>query len=543
MTVIGVTSRCRRGYVALYRGYVAVFRGYVAHRAHNPLFPLSFPAYFRPLPSFYLLSTNGILWTRHWAWPDPLASWGTQQQSQAVRPKGGRRSPRRSRVPVRLSLGATARADAEPLNNRPMLTGRGIVGDPLSQLGQAASRRVSPEGRGRGEPVGGCGTPAEEPALSTPLRGGQRSRPRAGAEIARRHANQWGVDRSPTLWRTLHTLTPMAPARRPSAPEHPDFHNTGIMSDPCPRLVSDKGGLADFGCQFRHAQTWRIGAQNQPAPHPSGVGMHRIPGVVLSRLLTTQKSIQQTADEPSDTDPKTETIQMGKAKKFVLKLLPPDWREAMFDRASQPDWRQSRPQLLPALALLWVIGCRPKEIDQGIRVSYQNGQLLIAVEGAKCNEERGIPLRGYKFRTRLDTTGTEHPALAALREYAEQNARDRGALVKHSADYLYNSVVALGKAVFPRLRTRLSPYCFRHQIASDLKADPDVPLEDAAKFMGHLSDYSIGKYGHAIHGKKGGERIKPLAIRTSRPVKHSPKVDKLARFKIASANRRNMEPS
>ncbi|WP_244126548.1 hypothetical protein [Burkholderia gladioli] len=107
-------------------------------------------------------------------------------------------------------------------------------------------------------------------------------------------------------------------------------------------------------------------------------------------------------------------------------------------------------------------------------------------------------------------------------------------VVSHDCDYLYNSIVALGRATFPKMRTRVSPYCFRHQHASDLKSDPDVSLEEAAKAMGHLSDYSIGKYGHAVHGKKGG-RVKALAVETSRPVKHSPKVDRLARLKSTSA--------
>jgi len=232
---------------------------------------------------------------------------------------------------------------------------------------------------------------------------------------------------------------------------------------------------------------------------------------------------------------------MGKAKKSALKLLPPTWREDMFARASEPDWKQSRPKLLPALALLWIVGCRPAEIQHGVRISYRNGTLLIAVDGAKCDEDRGIRKRGYKFQ--VAPASEEHPALAALREYAEQNATHGEAKVTHDADYLYNVVTALGKAVFPTLRTRISPYCFRHQAASDLKADPDVQLEDAAKFMGHRSDYSIGRYGRAVHGKKGRGRVKPIAVQTSQPVKHSPKTEKLARFKIASANRRKLEPS
>ncbi|WP_345812570.1 site-specific integrase [Paraburkholderia sp. PREW-6R] len=112
--------------------------------------------------------------------------------------------------------------------------------------------------------------------------------------------------------------------------------------------------------------------------------------------------------------------------------------------------------------------------------------------------------------------------------------------VTHDKDYLYNSIVQLGKSTFPRLRTRVSPYCFRHQVASDLKADPSVSLEDAAKVMGHLSDYSIGKYGHAAHGRKGqGGRVTAPLVQTARPIKHSPKVDRLSRFKLASAKRRD----
>lgn len=54
-------------------------------------------------------------------------------------------------------------------------------GSSLSPWGKARQGRVRPEGQGRGEPVGGCGTTAARPGLSTPLWCGQRSRPWAGA--------------------------------------------------------------------------------------------------------------------------------------------------------------------------------------------------------------------------------------------------------------------------------------------------------------------------------------------------------------------------
>ncbi|KIP17881.1 phage integrase family protein [Burkholderia sp. MSHR3999] len=232
---------------------------------------------------------------------------------------------------------------------------------------------------------------------------------------------------------------------------------------------------------------------------------------------------------------------MGKAKKPTLKLLPADWREALWEQASQPQWRHSRPQLLPALAVLWLTGCRSAELATGARVIVRGDQLAIVINGAKCvdagGRERGQPTRSVGFA--IDANA--NPALKFLHALVGRDAAEGTAqlTITHDKDYLYNSVVQLGKSRFPKLRTRVSPNCFRHQVASDMKADPNVSLEHAAKVMGHLSDYSIGRYGHAVHGRKGrGERVTTLFVHTARPVKHSPKVDRLARFKIASAKRR-----
>lgn len=238
---------------------------------------------------------------------------------------------------------------------------------------------------------------------------------------------------------------------------------------------------------------------------------------------------------------------MGKAKKSALKLLPPDWRESIWAVASTPEWRQSRPQLLPALAMLWLTGCRPAELEQGIELVTRSDQIVVKIMGAKCvdagGRERGQPTRHIGFHIDADA----NPALRFLHALAARNAVDgKGrCTITHNGDYLYNSVVALGRSAFPKLRTRISPYCFRHQVASDLKAatsDRDITLEQAAKFMGHLSDYSIGAYGHAVHGRKGRSgRVKAPFVSTTRPVKHSPKVDRLVRFKRASAVRRKHE--
>ena len=159
-------------------------------------------------------------------------------------------------------------------------------------------------GDGRREPVGGCGTPAEEPALSTPLRGGQRSRPRAGAGTTARHGNRRGTNRSPTLWRTPHALTPTALAHHPLPPRACRVHRT---ENQCRSLVRrscrTRGGWLTLGVNSdmrRHGELAPKGSQ----PHtPQGSGCAASPGVVLSRFRTIQRSIQWTANEPSDIQP------------------------------------------------------------------------------------------------------------------------------------------------------------------------------------------------------------------------------------------------
>jgi hypothetical protein len=143
---------------------------------------------------------------------------------------------------------------------------------------------------------------------------------------------------------------------------------------------------------------------------------------------------------------------------------------------------------MPALAVLWITGCRPAEIEKGIELVAGRDQLVVKITGAKCEDaggrERGQPTRHIGF----SVDANANPALRFLHALAVQSAADGTGryTIRHNKDYRYNSVVALGRSAFPKLRTRISPYCFRHQVASDLKAaasDREITLEQAAKVM------------------------------------------------------------
>ncbi|KIS55912.1 hypothetical protein BTP_996 [Burkholderia thailandensis Phuket 4W-1] len=198
MKTIGVTSRPRRGYVAGHRGYVALFRGHVARRTRKPLFFLGFPDHFRPLPFFYLLSTSGPC-EQPAASSTPAPCDRRCPAPSACRPTGspGLRAGVFHRLGgcaafVHGAASSTAicqRTKSFPATNHPQpdstaqcsLAACWFWEGPHSHWGKARQGRVRPEGQGRGEPVGGCGTPAAWPGLSTPLWCGQRSRPWAGA--------------------------------------------------------------------------------------------------------------------------------------------------------------------------------------------------------------------------------------------------------------------------------------------------------------------------------------------------------------------------
>ena len=101
--------------------------------------------------------------------------------AQPDRPCGPPLSPRLRRGSPCGSLRARGARNVRGCSTTALACREGLVVGLSLSLGQAPLGRVRPKAKRRGEPVAGCGTPANEPALSTPSWGGQRSRPRAGA--------------------------------------------------------------------------------------------------------------------------------------------------------------------------------------------------------------------------------------------------------------------------------------------------------------------------------------------------------------------------
>lgn len=193
----------------------------------------------------------------------------------------------------------------------------------------------------------------------------------------------------------------------------------------------------------------------------------------------------------------------SKSKRETLGQLPPDWRARIFAATGTIKPRPPS-QIRKAVAVLWLTGCRPAELENGVDVQMDGGQLVITIRSAKVGEidngqviaPRGIEVR----RLRIDPTST--PAAELLAGLAAAGP----IVVKHPKKSLRTRVNELGREVLAKMRNppSVAPYSFRHAMGCDLKSCDTLTDEERAAAMGHLSTESLTKYGRRRRG--GGEK-------------------------------------
>ncbi|WP_417476109.1 site-specific integrase [Leisingera sp.] len=192
-----------------------------------------------------------------------------------------------------------------------------------------------------------------------------------------------------------------------------------------------------------------------------------------------------------------------------------------------------------AIAILMISGARPSELsDQhgvGIGVSPDGTHLIIAIRGAKCGSETGHTIGKGQARRHLklqaQTPMTKWLAQTAL-QYPKQRFvvrfktphSDAGGRPltqtersRRASQRLGKLCRRLGKQAFPRMRKSLTPYVFRHALASDLRGTSSHAPEAVAQILGHQSDRTQQHYGSS---KKLRGNASPFA-RQIRAVKAS----------------------
>jgi integrase len=193
---------------------------------------------------------------------------------------------------------------------------------------------------------------------------------------------------------------------------------------------------------------------------------------------------------------------MASKQKDVAKL-PRDWREKIVAETLRSN---AGNDFKAAVAVLHATGCRPEEIAQGVQLAMVGGQLAIRIKGAKVSTTRGMPWRILTIDPKLNEA-TAH--LASLCGNAQ-----RAASVSFNKDSLRVMVSRVAKRVYPRMKTSISPYTFRHAMSADLKSCDALTDEERSRVMGHLSTESLSSYGRRRRG--GGGRSPVVSVKTPR---------------------------
>ena len=202
----------------------------------------------------------------------------------------------------------------------------------------------------------------------------------------------------------------------------------------------------------------------------------------------------------------------SKSKKHDMAKLPEDWRARAFaDTLSQ---RPDQPsQTRKAVALLWLTGCRPSEIQKGVVVRMQDGELVIEITGSKTDTiptllggdvDRGLGLRTIYVDPKLNAGAVFLAGLAAAGPIT----------ITHNAASLKTRINEIGHNILAKMKRppSLSPYSFRHAIACDLKGCGSLDYATKSTLMGHGSTESLESYGRRRKIKKGSVGPAPAPI-------------------------------
>ena len=179
-----------------------------------------------------------------------------------------------------------------------------------------------------------------------------------------------------------------------------------------------------------------------------------------------------------------------KSKRLDLKKLPSDWQEQMFNKL-----KKTGSTYLKAIAVLQATGCRPVELENGVRIEKNYyGDFVITIQSAKGRD------------------GFERKITSSLPILAELFSEDEEIVIakyKRLSEVLYTISRSLGMSI--------SAYSYRHAFASDLKAS-GLSQSEIAMCMGHKTLGSQRSYGF----KRSGEQtfVKSVEVKAINEISH-----------------------
>lgn len=189
-------------------------------------------------------------------------------------------------------------------------------------------------------------------------------------------------------------------------------------------------------------------------------------------------------------------------KRILYKLNQrPDWASRLFEAVTEKH--------KAATAISILTGARPSEIAQGVMLSLaqKNNKpyLVIRIKGSKITDNSGQPERLLY----VSMDGPEATFLGGL-------VQGRQSLITTNPANLCAAIIKAGRKAFPTLQETVTPYVFRHHLASQMKA-VGLPPDVIAQTLGHRASESQQAYGYAVSA--GGSALKLAAVTATHAVR------------------------
>lgn len=197
-----------------------------------------------------------------------------------------------------------------------------------------------------------------------------------------------------------------------------------------------------------------------------------------------------------------------RSKRRTLRSLPTDFREQMYSATASSKYR------LAYLASV-LTGCRPEELEYGIRIWERDGQLILHVIGAKVVDGE----QGQAWREIGYPAESEHSLVQALLS----ELRSAGAaelLVAVESKVAWTSHLRrIGRKLWPRIRSETTGYTLRHMAASDWKA-AGLSEDEVSMALGHAVSRTSSFYGQRQIARGAG-MLQPASVRAATAVKQT----------------------
>jgi integrase len=261
------------------------------------------------------------------------------------------------------------------------------------------------------------------------------------------------------------------------------------------RSVSKKSTLRKYARSVRYASSkLLIELIKQFDKKQRDGDWNHIEKVARSPMLTSLTKLAQMM--PVEYGEGWESIKARKGKKSSLRKLPDNWRELM---AAESTGKFRLPMMVALIT-----GCRPAELEKGVRLKIYKGSLYVRIIGAKVKVNAGQEYRQFKL--------ADHPITTELMQIISSYSQSEIMVQVDKGNSVSTHMRNVASKIWPKRKESITAYTARHAMAADCKAAIDKGADEnlVSQVLGHAVDKTATYYG--FKSQSGSKSVAPSNI-------------------------------